>query len=202
MVGMPMVGMMGKTKKSKDGGSGAYYAGGLYALKGGNTQEFWKLTLPGTWTELETMPAFGSTGKKKRVKAGGDIAAYGGGAFFALKGNKTLELWRYVEPAAFGSAPERDADAQSGRGVAGLVSLSVVPSVVAGGRATMSYSLPAGAAARVRVFDAAGREVYSRSFVASRSGTTGLDVSGLAAGVYLLRLEADGLAASRKLVVQ
>ncbi|MBM3315364.1 T9SS type A sorting domain-containing protein, partial [candidate division WOR-3 bacterium] len=201
--GMPLVGMMGKSKKSKDGGCAASFEGALYALKGGNTQEFWKYTIAtSAWTELDTMPAFGSTAKKKRVKAGGDIAAFGGGAFFALKGNKTLELWRYVEPAAPGSRPERGAGAQSGRGVAGPLSFAVAPSVVSGGRATLSYSLPAGTAARVRAFDAAGREVRSRSFVASRSGATGLDVSGLAAGVYLLRLEADGFVAGRKLVVQ
>ena len=40
----------------------------------------------------------GSTGRKKRVKYGADLVHWGYGAFFALKGNKTNEFWRYVVP--------------------------------------------------------------------------------------------------------
>jgi hypothetical protein len=202
MVGMPMVGMMGKTKKSKDGGSGAYYAGGLYALKGGNTQEFWKLTLPGTWTELETMPAFGSTGKKKRVKAGGDIVSYGAGVFFALKGNKTLEMWRYVEGTA-AQLPRPDRSGIAGGVVAGQrPGFTVAPNPLSGGEVTLSYSLPQAGAASVRVFDVTGRTVLTQGFSAGRTGTRLLDLGALSAGVYLVKLEASGYAASHKLVVE
>ncbi|MBM3314504.1 hypothetical protein FJY71_01495, partial [candidate division WOR-3 bacterium] len=61
--GMPLVGMMGRSKKSKDGGSAAVDSApdgtGIYALKGGNTQEFWQYScLANAWTELDTMPCF------------------------------------------------------------------------------------------------------------------------------------------------
>jgi len=67
LAGMPFIGMLGKKKKSKDGGSAAFMDGALYALKGGNTQEFWKYTTTDSagWTELDTMPQLGTTGKKK-----------------------------------------------------------------------------------------------------------------------------------------
>jgi hypothetical protein len=99
--------LTGKSKKLKDGGSAVWAEGYIYSLKGGNTQEFWRYcpsdTSPYTcWIELDTMPAFGSTGKKKRVKGGGDIIVCDD-AFYALKGNKTLELWAYGPGEATGS---------------------------------------------------------------------------------------------------
>jgi hypothetical protein len=40
--GMPFVGKASRTRKSRDGGSGAWFEGGVYALKGGSTDEFWR----------------------------------------------------------------------------------------------------------------------------------------------------------------
>jgi hypothetical protein len=63
--GMPFIGWNGRRKKSKDGGSAAYYDNAFYALKGGNTQQWWKYDIPETtWTELDTMPKYGSAGRK------------------------------------------------------------------------------------------------------------------------------------------
>jgi hypothetical protein len=188
--GMPLAGMMGKSKKSKDGGSAAYYARAIYALKGGNTQEFWKLTLPGTWTEKETLPAFGSTGKKKRVKAGADIVPWGGATFYAMKGNKTLECWRYVESglgeAAAVSAVVRAASRPGPGGGTTCSQSSITP----GG----SLGLPGGgvAPAVVRVYDVLGREVF-----ASRASRMGL-----AAGVYLIAGTGRTGTVVRRLVVR
>jgi hypothetical protein len=190
--GMPLVGSMGKSKKSKDGGCAAYYGGALYALKGGNTQEFWKFTIAtNAWVELETMPAFGSTAKKKRVKAGGDIVSFGGGAFFAFKGNKTNELWRYVAAAPAGPClPE---GAQSGA----TAPVARGPALVSG--RLVSYSLPGSGPVGVSVVDVTGRTVL-RQTAAARAGT--LDLTRLSAGVYLARFEGAGLSTTRKLVIE
>lgn len=94
--GIPFLSRTGKNKKAKDGSSGAYLNGAVFALKGGNTCEFYLYEPEGdTWTELEPMPEVGSTGKKKRVKGGGDLVAMGENILYALKGNKTRELWYY-----------------------------------------------------------------------------------------------------------
>ncbi|MBM3315234.1 T9SS type A sorting domain-containing protein, partial [candidate division WOR-3 bacterium] len=201
--GMPLVGMIGKSKKSKDGGCGAYYEGALYALKGGNTQEWWKYQIDSaSWRELDTIPSFGSTAKKKRVKAGGDVVSYGGGYFFALKGNKTLEFWRYGEaPPAFGSwQPTRGGAAAEP--VAGRTGLAVVPNPLTNGWAAVRYALPAAGPVRISVYDVTGRSVAALSLVAGRSGSAQLDLRHLSAGVYLVKLQSQGMTAAQKLIVQ
>lgn len=200
--GMPLYGMLGKKKASKDGGSGAWYDDAVYALKGGNTQEFWKyLPEADSWTEKDTIPALGSTGKKKRVKAGGHITSYGGDVFFALKGNKTLEIWRYVLPLALGPQPLRPG-VMTGAAAAKHMRIELVPNPLAGRSATLRYSLPRAGPVAVRVHDVAGRTVYERTLLASRAGAIDLDLSSLNAGVYLVRLDADGCTTTAKLVLQ
>jgi len=195
--GMPYTNRLGKSKKSKDGGSGAWYDGSIYALKGGNTCEFWRyFTVGDSWAELETMPQVGSTGKKKRVKGGGDLVSIGDGRFHALKGTKTREFWRYYmseaprpwggTAAATVSMPER-------------ASLGLWPNPVLN-RASVRYSLPGLAAVRLDVLDAAGRTVYSQALTKVRTGT--LPVTGLSAGVYLVRLTSGDGMVTGKLVVE
>jgi len=95
LTSVPIPGSAG-SKKSKDGGCGTFLDGYVYALKGGNTQELWRYkAIADSWKELDTVPRMGSTGKKKKVKAGGSIVA-AGRKLFAFKGNKCLEFWRYV----------------------------------------------------------------------------------------------------------
>jgi len=115
LAGMPFIGAAGRRKRSKDGGSTTWYDGRICALKGGNTGEFWRYD-PATdvWVELDTLPTFGSTGKRKKVKHGGDIVN-ADGVLYALKGNKTREFWRYI-PGGEGWAVDNHATRQPGRG--------------------------------------------------------------------------------------
>ncbi len=191
--GMPFIGMMGRRKKSKDGAGGAWYDGGIYALKGGNTQEFWKYTVAGNaWTELDTLPAIGTTGKKKRVKYGGDIVSIGN-AFYALKGNKTLEFWRYSVAAMFARPGERVP--QHGVMAAGEPQVVRIGPNPTGGIVRM-----AGLAgpARIALFDVSGRLVLTRRLTAG-SGRLGLRC--LNAGVYVLRIEQDGRTSTHRVVI-
>jgi len=195
---------MGKSKKSKDGGNAVFDNGGIWALKGGNTQEFWRYdVVAGTWAEKDTIPAFGTTGKKKKVKAGGDIVAFGGEVFFATKGNKTLEFWRYVAPGetVFGSRPARSG-VLAGPQVLGRYGFRLAPNPLGEGPAVLSYSLPQAGPVMLTVFDVTGRSVVRQTLATGRTGTARLELGELAAGVYLVKLEAEGLKTAVKLVVE
>ena len=203
--GMPLWGMHGsrlRKKKSKDGGCAAWYDGCIYALKGGNTQQFFRYT-PGTdqWDELDTVPTHGSSGRKKRVKYGADIVNIGN-AFYALKGNKTRELWRYAVPAGFDVPDPTRAQGPATLRNDKVIALQIAPNPFADGFITLSYTLPKAGFVNISIYNIAGQVVARKTVAAGLRGTQMLELRGLSAGVYLLRLEAVGLVANRKLVVQ
>jgi hypothetical protein len=202
---MPLYGLHSgriKKKKAKDGGAGAWYNDQIYALKGGNSQQFWMYDVAqDTWIESDTVPNNGSTGKKKRVKHGADLVHWGMGAFFALKGNKTNEMWRYVIPAAAAPQPGRSG-IMGGIVKAGRLGMTVAPNPLNGGFATVRFVLPKAGPATLSVYDAAGRAVEKQTMLLNRRGAATVDARHLAAGVYLVRLETDDFTATKKLVVQ
>jgi hypothetical protein len=204
LTGVPLPsGYTGKNKKCKDGSAGAYYWGGhIYALKGGNTCEFWRYDVaPDAWTEKDTMPQMGSTLKKKRVKGGGDMVTYGDWwAFFALKGNKTLELWRYVDSTPPTSPPGPGPMARPAAAPRALFSLA--PSVVAGEGVDLVLGAPALAAgARLTVSDVAGRTVLALPLDRSTAGKLTLDVRALPPGRYFARVASGGNSTTRSFTV-
>jgi hypothetical protein len=205
MTGMPYFNSRtGKQKKAKDGSDGVYIGGTIYALKGGNTQDFYRHDIAtGAWTECETLPMFGSTGKKKRVKAGSGITATGDweAPIYALKGNKTFEFWRYTigNTAQASPAPARNG-VTAGRGSA-RPALLVRPNPLAGTHADIRYVLPATGAARLEVIDVAGRCVLARTLAPAPAGSVRLDLGSLPAGIYACRLGAPGWSSTCKLVV-
>jgi len=206
--GMPVQGRDGgkmKNKKSKDGGSGVFGGGFLYALKGGNTCQFYRYEpVPGdSWTELDTIRSFGSTARKKKVKAGGDLAVYSPGILFAMKGNKTYEFWRYVEPAySLQPIANSRSGVQANPSTIYDVRFSIFPNPITSSFATIRYAMPKAGPMSINVFDVAGRSVFRQSSIGNRSSTMSLDLRTLANGVYLVRFDAEGYTHSRKLVVQ
>jgi len=207
LAGMPLAGRhagMLRNKRSKDGSSGAWYGGRLYALKGGNSQQFFSFE-PGTavWTELDTMPSVGSTGRAKLVRSGGSFVSLGEDAFFALKGNKTNEFWRYVQPTANSLQPRARTGVMANPSTVYGVRFSISPNPVTSSFTSIRYALPKAGPVSVTVFDVAGRSVFfTWSLGHLTIGSLPLDLRGLSAGVYLVRLDADGYSSSQKLVVQ
>ena len=80
--------------------------------------------------------------------------------------------------------------------------LRIRPNPLAGGLATVRYSLPKAGAARMSVYNMAGQTVMERTLAAGRSGSVSLDLRHLSNGVYLVKLSSEGFASSQKLVVQ
>ncbi len=182
--GIPLTGRSGKSKKPKDGSAGAFLEGKLYALKGGNTEELWVYAADsGKWTQLDDVPLIGSTGKKKKVKAGGDLTI--GAPPVVMLASKAGQYGVTTQEI-----------------VPGKATMTIAPNPLANGFATVQFSLPRAGEAHVRVTDVTGRTVIARTLAATRTGAVGLDLRQLAAGVYLVRLEADGYSTQQKLVVQ
>uniref|UniRef100_A0A7C3EML1 CARDB domain-containing protein n=1 Tax=candidate division WOR-3 bacterium TaxID=2052148 RepID=A0A7C3EML1_UNCW3 len=193
--GMPFQGKSGRSTKLKDGGCGAYFNGSIYALKGSNTSEFWRYDIAGdSWVEIDTIPSQGTTGKKKRVKAGADIV-YGGDAFYAFKGNKTLEFWRYALPPG---------DIRTGAMSPGVVKSAAVLPVKAGlisqNRFWIEMPGAGNGQAELVLFDPAGR-VVQRGVCRFDAGRAVFSPGRLNSGVYYLRLRGPGFAGTGKLVI-
>jgi hypothetical protein len=192
--GMPLLGLHGgaiKNKKSKDGAAGVWYNGFIAALKGGNTQQFWKF-FPDqdTWVELDTLPGNGSTNKKKRASSGADLVSPGDGSLFALKGNKTAEFWRFRFSGGIGVAePPRPSPV-----TAGLV-LRPNPA-----RRAVALSLPGTGPVEVHIYDAAGRSL--RNWRVDGAAGSRLDLEGIAPGIYLVQVTRAGRTSTAKLVLQ
>jgi len=203
--GMPFYSpTMNRNKKSKDGGCATYYDGAIYALKGNNTCEFWCYFVNGddSWKELDTIPSYGSTGKKKRVKAGGDIVATGASKFFAFKGNKTLEFWQY-DAAMLATLPPVRQGVMAENVLVSKLGITVTPNPLTSGLATtLRYCLPQAGLVRLVIYDVTGRGVVHRTFVAGRSGAATLDLRQLASGVYLIKFENSGYTTSQKLILR
>ncbi len=206
LAGMPLLGMHGgrmRSKKSKDGGCAAWYNSEFYALKGGNTQQFFKYNpASSAWTELDTVPRYSpTTDRKRRVKYGADIVNIGN-AFYALKGNKTRELWRYAVPA-YGLPLTANRSGVMGRELSAVSRLLIAPNPLARGFATLYYALPRPGPVNISIYDVAGRSVECvRVTSCAAQGCHPMDLRSLSSGVYLVRLEANGFVATRKLVVQ
>ncbi|MCX6841647.1 MAG: T9SS type A sorting domain-containing protein [candidate division WOR-3 bacterium] len=207
--GMPLVGSVGSSKKSKDGGCATYHNTAVYALKGGDTQEFWKYIIAAdSWTELEMVPR--GTPRPKKVGSGADITTMPPASdrpgvpaeFPALSGNNSNGFWIYHSPGdgpRMGSAPNRDGVAADRR--LDEPFLTFTPNPLSGRFVTLRYSLPGSGPAMARVYNVAGCPVLPAAPIANRDGTALLDLRSLNAGVYLLAVEGSGFTTVRKLVI-
>jgi hypothetical protein len=205
LVGMPIFNeRTGRSKTARDGSAAAWYDGAVFALKGGNTQEFWKYTVSrDSWAELETIPMYGSSQRPVRVKDGGDIAAFGEGVFLAMKGNKTTEVWRYVLSTEIIAPQPNRSGVMAAQSATADCRLTIAPNPVTSDFAVLHWSTgPLGhsTTAVARIIDVSGREV-ARWSLPGRSGQMRLDLGALSPGVYFVKLPTDENAVTRKLIL-
>jgi hypothetical protein len=122
------------------------------------------------------------------------------GTLFALKGNKTDELWRYALGSVNASQPAREG-VMTAQTTPGNGRLTIGPSPLAGGLLHLDVGRTSALSATVRLYDASGRAVAVWNALL-QNGAADLDVRHLAAGVYLVRVETDDLSATQKLVIE
>jgi hypothetical protein len=194
--GMPLYNNSGVKKKAKDGACLAYHNGAIFALKGGNTQEFWVFQVDtNRWAQFPDMPITGN----KRVKGGAALVyAQLSTALFATKGNGTFEFWKYGLAAADRLPPNADPSTVANFLILSAFShLSVAPNPFSGA-ATVSYALTRAGNVRLELYDVTGKLLRILANGPQESGryTIFLSRGGellLARGIYLLKFEsADG----------
>ena len=209
--GMPIPGSGGR-KKSKDGGCATCHDLAIYALKGGNTQEFWEYNIAlDSWVEKEPVPM---GYPRKKVKSGADITSMPSTApdmpgypaeLPAIPGNNSNSLLSYHAPSGpslpLGSALERNGVSAELRQMDETF-LKLGPNPLSAAHATLRYSLPGSGTAVARVFDVSGRSVLTAMLSAGRAGAEQLDLSRLETGVYLLKVDGSSFTTVRKLVVE
>jgi hypothetical protein len=194
-----------RARKMKKGAAAAFDTqyNLLYALKGGKGGEFWFYD-PARDTWVEPLDDSFPTPPRGRPPYTGAALCYGAGKIFALRGNKTNEFWRYNANFPLGNNASQTG-AQSGEAAIARLGLSAAPNPFVG-RTQLRYSLPAAGRVRIELYDAAGRLVRVVSNGRQEMGqhVAQLNSDGLAAGVYLVRLDTGPGAQARsvKLVVR
>jgi len=194
-----------KRRKLKKGAAAAFDTAYhlLWVMKGGKSGEFWFFDPAGdTWGERPT-DTFPTPPGSKLPYTGADLC-YGGGKVFALRGNKTLEFWRYNANFPLRYETSRPGT-QSCAVAAPSLRLAASPNPFIG-RTWVRYSLPGPGLVRLALYDATGRlaRALRSGWQAPGEHVVALGTDGLAAGVYLLRLEqvTAGTAKSIKLVMR
>jgi len=212
---LDMVSLLGPTRRTVRGGGCMTSLGGdLFALKGGNRQEFWRYHLADdSWTRMSDIPV-AMTGHRVRPKRGAALAA-AESTIFCLKGSYSYEFWEYL-PSGDSYQPTLALPQPERQGVMALETrldmsrpfLAVYPNPTRSGL-VVDYNITSPARARVRVYDAAGKLVASVYDGPQLRGRHTFRWSGLgprgqrpAAGVYFVKLESGDVRLAQKFVVQ
>ena len=201
---LPLIGSLGKKKKVKDGAGMAHHGSYVYALKGGNTNEFWRYQYDSDkWLQMPDIPA----GTGKMVKGGGALVG-ADNALYAFKGNNTLDFFKYGI-AAVAKWPSDQVTKwntldHATTGPLGHCALRVAPNPFST-TTTISYSLPSSGNVSLKVFDVTGKIVTTLANGYQRSGSYSLAPfipRSLSSGIYLLKLETESGTTTSKLIVE
>jgi hypothetical protein len=211
---LPKVSLLGlRSKTVKSGASMAFYDHTVYVLKGGNTQEFWSYQVGAdSWLQRADIP-ISISGKRTKVKRGSAMTA-AESTIYCLKGSYGYEFWEYKPGAdqfviaGYATRPERSGVMEEARVPQVGPWLSVYPNP---SRATVSiaFNLPAANDARIRIYDAVGRQVASlgdRHFLDGRGQVQWQRVDRLgrrvAAGVYFVEMTGGDVKLTRKVIIK
>jgi hypothetical protein len=191
-----------KKTKVKDGSQIASdHSGLVYALKGGNTLEFWTYKCSDhTWYTAASLPA-----GAKKVKGGGGLTwSSKDHMLYAFRGNNTLEFWVF-NPFSMLMAPEHKNDGAMSAGLQNIgdFKLSISPNPFTS-LTHVNYTLPKSGSMALRLYDVAGQLVttLAQGYTLAGSHSALLNADKLAHGIYLLKFESEGYSTTSKLIIE
>ncbi len=189
---LPLVARTRK-KKVKEGGCIEYFDGRVYAVKGGNTKEFWAYE-PGKsrWTYIGEVGDGWPVPPAKGIKCGRSLTG-GANGIFCLIGNNSSEFWFYTPPEIFG---EPSAGGIAKEEIALIKRFTFKVTNPSKGVVKVYYTSPEKEIATLKVFNLLGEMVYS-----AKGDKGHFAVKELPAGVYLVRFSAKGYKEEEKLIV-
>jgi hypothetical protein len=205
---LPVIGLTGKPKEAKSGAAMAGMEGFIYALKGGNTYEFFQYDeVDGSWSWNPNWQY--PVGDGRKVGPGGTLTFApkvedGTGGLFSTKGNNTTEFYEYAAFPWSASAPHLCDNADASETAPIAAQLSVAPNPFSGST-RISYTVPKVSPVSIRLYDATGRLVRTVKEGYCNAGRTSalvLDASHLAQGIYLLKFNSEGYSSIQKLVLE
>jgi hypothetical protein len=185
--------MIGKKVKVKDGGAVATDGSVLYAIKGGGKQDFWMYTPAtdaGAWTPLETIPRLW----KKSVPKAGAALTYAEGKIWLMKGNNSLEFWRYL-PSEMSKIKTQKSKvsqiviASESEAISDIIpTFNVAPNPFTS-LTTIQYSVPVSGKVSIKLYNTDGRliETLANTYLNAGTYTMNLSSNTLSKGVYFLR---------------
>ena len=200
-------------RRVKNGGaltaSGAY----LYALKGGNTQQFWHYNFASDSWKRNTDVPLAASGRRVKIKKGAALEG-ADSTIFCLKGSSSYEFWEYCPaadtvPLVTESQPDREGVMAEVTGLdLSKPWLTAYPNPTRLGL-NISYNITSAASTRLRIYDAAGKVVTDLWDATRSRGQYVTHWSGLAAngrqvpaGIYFVKLESGDTRLTQKLVIQ
>lgn len=195
LASLPLVGNSGKSKRVRDGGALTYGAGRCYALKGGNSDEFWVFYPPafpndtGYWIEREPLPILPSN---KKVKAGGALV-FSNDYVYALKGAKTNEFWVWHDwQKGLSSLTKKIYQSEKKKPFSHLI--------FSNRQLWLSKIFPIiPANSRLTIYNTLGERVFSQEI--GQSLTYSIPLNQLSSGVYFFRLTFNFWQDSKKVII-
>ena len=202
-----------RSRRVRNGGALTSLGDRLYALKGGNTQQFWHYDFAlDSWKQNTDIP-LAASGRRVKVKKGAALAG-ADASIFCLKGSNSYEFWEYgpsADTMPLFSEPQPDREGVMAE-VTGLDLskpwLTAYPNPTRVGL-NISYNLTGTAPTRLRVYDAAGKIVTnlwdatrSRGQYVTRWGGLAGNGRQVPAGIYFVKLESGDTRLTQKLIIQ
>ncbi|MEO0084077.1 MAG: T9SS type A sorting domain-containing protein, partial [candidate division WOR-3 bacterium] len=187
----------------KAGGCMATADDGIYGIKGGGTNTFYKYTPTTGWIQLvaDTIPRL----HKKSVPKEGAAMGYVNGRVWLLKGNKTPEFWSYlpytlVARPTVTTIPTTMVERLT---TTDKFSFDITPNPFKR-LTTIRYTVPTAGNVVIKLYNASGRllETLVNEHLAAGNYTLTLSAEKLAKGIYFVKCETSNNSAKVKLIVQ